>query len=239
MNTYRKNTTIAGLLYITATVAGFLSLGLSEPVRDAQNVLASVVANANDVKIASLLVMLMALSLAMVPIVLYPILRRHNEVLAIGYVVFRGALETIVGLLTPAMWLLLLSLGKLYAQAGDSAATAFQAQGAHLQKAGELSGLLGIVFCLGALMFYTVLYQSRLVPRWLSVWGLMAVVPYLAAEALGLFGLVDPLSTTAVLMHIPLALQEMVLAVWLIVKGFNPAALAAQPVQVAGVGRGR
>jgi hypothetical protein len=71
------------------------------------------------------------------------------------------------------------------------------------------------------------LVQSRLVPRWLSVWGLAAVIPYLAAEFLALFALLDPLSATASLLHIPLAVQEMVLAVWLIVKGFSPSALAA------------
>jgi hypothetical protein len=172
----------------------------------------------------------------MVPIVLYPVLRRYNEVLALGYVVFRGALETIGYFVTPVIWLLLLDVGQLYAQAGDAAAAGFQAQGALLLKAGELSSLTGIVFCLGALMFYAVLYQSRLVPRWLSVWGLAAVIPYLAAAALALFALLDPLSTTATLMQIPLALQEMVLAVWLIVKGFNPSALVSVPARQPSLG---
>ena len=71
-------------------------------------------------------------------------------------------------------------------------------------------------------MFYAVLYRSRLVPRWISVWGLAALVPYLAAEFLAVFALLDPMSSTASLLYIPLAVQEMVLAVWLIVKGFNP-----------------
>ena len=150
-----------------------------------------------------------------------------REVLALGYVVFRGALETVGCLVTAAIWLLLLALGQLYVQAGAPAASGFQAQGALLLKAGVMSSLAGIVFCLGALMFYAVLYQSRLVPRWISVWGLAALIPYLAAEFLALFALLDPLSATASLLFIPLAVQEMVLAVWLIVKGFSPAALAA------------
>lgn len=227
MNTYRKTAIIAGVLYIIGTVAGILSLALSAPVRDGQDLLTSVAANANQVRIATLLVLLMGLSLAMVPIVLYPILRRYNEVLAIGYVVFRGALETVGCFVTPVIWISLLALGQLYTQAGDSAAAGFQAQGALLLKAGALSSLGAIVFCLGALMFYAVLYQSRLVPRWISVWGLAAVIPYLAAESLALFALLDPLSATASLLHIPMALQEMVLAVWLIVKGFKPSAIAA------------
>ena len=231
MNTYRKNAIIAGVLYIIGTVAGILSLVLSAPLRDAENLLTSVAANANQVRIATLCVLLMGLSLAMIPIVLYPILRRYNEVLALGYVVFRGALETVGCFVTPVIWLLLLALGQLNAQAGDSAASGFQAQSALLLKAGELSSLAGIVFCLGALMFYTVLYQSRLVPRWISVWGLAAVIPYLAAESLALFALLDPVSVTASFLQIPLAVQEMVLAVWLIVKGFNPSAIASAPAR--------
>ncbi len=227
MKTYRSNAIIAGVLYIIGTVAGILSLVLSQPVRDAQDSLAGVAANANQVIFATLFVLLMGLSLAMVPVVLYPILRKFNEVLALGYVIFRGALETVTYFVTAVAWLLLLALGQLYVQTGASAAPAYQASGALLLKAGEISSLTGIVFCLGALMFYAVLYQSKLVPRWLSVWGLAALIPYLAAEVLALFALLDPLSTTASLLHIPLAVQEMVLAVWLIVKGFSPSALAA------------
>jgi len=231
MNTYRSNTIIAGVLYIIGTVAGILSLALSAPVRDAQNVLISVAANANQVRIAALFVMLMGLSLAMVPIVLYPVLRRFNEVLALGYVVFRGALETVTYFVTAIGWLLLLALSQLYVQTGAPAASSFQASGALLLKAGELSFLTGIVFCLGALMFYAVLYQSRLVPRWISVGGLAALIPFLAAEFLALFALLDPLSAIGGLLHIPLAVQEMVLAVWLIVKGFSPAAIASVPAR--------
>jgi hypothetical protein len=224
MNTYRSNAILAGVLYIIGTVAGILSLVLSAPVRDTQDSLTSAAANANQVIVATLFVLLMGLSLAMVPVVLYPILRRYNEVLALGYVVFRGALETVTYFVTAISWLLLLALSQLYVQAGAPAAPGFQVSGALLLK---ISSLTGIVFCLGAVMFYAVLYQSRLVPRWISVWGLAALIPSLAAEFLALFALLDPLSATASLLHIPLAVQEMVLAVWLIVKGFSPSALAA------------
>ena len=100
-------------------------------------------------------------------------------------------------------------------------------------KAGGGSSFAGIVFCLGALMFYVVLYRSRLVPRWITVWGLAALVPYLAAEFLALFALLDPMSSTAILLYIPMAVQEMVLAVWLIVKGFNSPAVAPGAAKTA------
>jgi hypothetical protein len=225
MNTYRTNATIAGVLYIIGTVAGFTSLTLSQPLRAAGDPLAGAAASANQVTFAALCVLLMCLSLAMVPVVLYPVLRRHSQVLALGYVVFRGALETVAGLVAPIAWLLLVTMGQSYVQAGAMAASGSQAIGALLMEAGGATPL-GLVFCLGALMFYAVLYRSRLVPRWISVWGLAALVPYLAAEFLAVFAILDSMSSTSVLFHIPLALQEMVLAVWLIVKGFNAPAVA-------------
>jgi hypothetical protein len=232
MKTYRKSAVIAGVLYIIGTIAGVLSLAFSGPIRVEQDVLASIAANAGQVRIAILCVLVMGLSLAMVPIVLYPILKRFNSVLAIGYVVFRGALETVGCFVTPVIWFLLLALGQLNAQAGDLTSS-FQAQGALLVQAGELSSLAGIVFCLGAAMFYTVLYQSKLVPRWLAGWGLVAVIPYLAAESLALFAILGLMSGMASLLCVPMALQEMVLAVWLIVKGFSPAALASMSTTTA------
>ena len=85
-----------------------------------------------------------------------------------------------------------------------------------------------IVFNLGALMFYYLLYQSKLVPRFLSVWGLVGVTLSLAAGLLAMFGLVILLSTISILLVLPIALNEIVLAVWLIVKGFNSSAIASE-----------
>lgn len=226
MNTYRTNAAIAGALYIIGTAAGILSLTLSQPLRDARDPLAVAAANANQLIGAALCVLLMCLSLALVPVVLYPVLRKYGEVLALGYVVFRGALETVIGLMAPIAWLLLVAMGRSYVPPAAAAASGFQTSGALLLKVGENSSLTGIVFCLGALMFYALLYRSRLVPRWISVWGLAALVPYLAAAFLTLFALLDPMSSTAMLLYSALALQEMVMAVWLIVKGFNPSASA-------------
>src|SRR6476620_11167186 len=233
MNTYRTNATLAGVLYIIGTVAGITGLALSEPLRAGGDFLAGAAANANQVIVAAFFTLLMGLALALVPVVLYPVLRRHSEVLALGYVVFRGALETVAYFATAIAWVLLPALGQLYVQAGAAAAAGFQASGALLLKAGEIGSLFSIVFCLGGLMFYVVLDRSRLVPRWITVWGLAALVPYLAADVLAVFALLDSMSSTAMLMQLPLAVQEMVLAVWLIAKGFNGSAVAPQAASPA------
>jgi hypothetical protein len=119
--------------------------------------------------------------------------------------------------------LLLVPVGEEYVKASGADVSGYRAVGTLLKKAPDYMGSVGtFVFLIGAVMFYTVLYQSKLVPRWLSGWGLLAIVPYLAAAILAIFGVIDSLSTSYALLDAPLGVQEMVLAIWLIVKGFNP-----------------
>ena len=92
---------------------------------------------------AALFILLMGLSLAMVPVFMYPTLRKHSEVLALGYVVFRSALETVTYFVTAISWLLLLALGQSYVQAGIAAASGYQASGALLLQAGESTLVTG------------------------------------------------------------------------------------------------
>ncbi len=125
--------------------------------------------------------------------------------------------------------LLLVSFSQVYVQAGAADASNFQAVGTLLRKAVEIcTTTTAIVFPLGALMFYAVLYQANLIPRWISVWGLIGVALHLVATGLlGMFGLIGQLSTIQVVVALPIFFQEMVMAVWLIVKGFNASAIAS------------
>jgi len=83
-------------------------------------------------------------------------------------------------------------------------------------------------FCLGAAMYYYVLYRSRLIPRWLSAWGLAGLALLFSMVLSIAFGESSSgPSGMQLLLAIPIGLQEMVLAVWLIVKGFSRTALAS------------
>lgn len=235
MNTYRKTAIGVGILYIVGTVAGILSLVVVGSVLDAPISLDQISANAYAVTLGALFVLTMGLALAMVPVLMYPILKKHNQVLALGYVVFRGALETGIYIAMTISWLLLVNISQAYVQSGASVSSGSQALGVFVLNGHDsIRSVLEIVFPLGALMFYTVLYQSRLIPRWLSGWGFIAAIVWLAAGLLGTFRLIDPLSSTQLVLSVPIGVQEMVMAVWLIVKGFNSAAIASgsAPVEV-------
>jgi hypothetical protein len=237
MNVYRITAIAVGVLYIIGTAAGILSVSVALPIVDAPDDLVQSSANANQVIFGALLVLTMGLALAMVPVLMYPILKTYNQVLALGYVVFRGALETVTYMAMAISWLVLINASQSYVQSGVPAASGLQALGALVLAAQDsIRSILEIVFPLGALMFYAVLYQSKLIPRWLSDWGLIAAVVWLAAGLLGMFQLIAPMSAPQLVLSLPIALQEMVLAVWLIVKGFNADAIAAGSSQ-AGVAR--
>jgi hypothetical protein len=125
--------------------------------------------------------------------------------------------------------LLLTTLSQEFVKAGAPDSSYFQTSGALIVAVrdwmGDVAGLLA--FGLGALMYYYIFYQTKLVPRWLSGWGLIGIILIIVTGMLVMFRVIGPMSTTQVALAVPIAVQEMVLAVWLIVKGFNSSAIAS------------
>lgn len=231
MNAYKNSAIIIGILFIIATVAPLLSVPFSGFIPDDPEYLINISANQNQVIIGSLLEFIMCLAIAGIAIWAYPILKKHNEGLALGYVGFR-LIEGILLLVAVIGLLSTLTLSQEFIKAGAPAGSYFQSSGTLLLAVRDWGGQLGsIVFGLGALMFYYLLYRSRLVPRWLSIWGLIGAPLALAEGLTSMFGLFDSLSMGTILLSIPIAINEMVLAVWLIVKGFNSSAVASLPAE--------
>ncbi|MFC1893475.1 DUF4386 domain-containing protein [Chloroflexota bacterium] len=226
MNTYRKTAIIVGGLYIIGTVAGILSVVFTSTILNAPDFLERAFANQSQIIIGALFVLMMGISLALIPVLLFPILKKQNEAMALGYVVFRGALETVTYIIAAISWLLLLPLSQEYVKGIPLAAPYFQTFATLLRGIGDLP-MTVFVFSLGALILYSLLYQSKLIPRWLSVWGLIAIVLHLTTGFLILFGLQTSFDTSNLVMNFPIFLQEMVMAVWLIVKGFNQSAIVS------------
>jgi hypothetical protein len=213
----RKAAVWIGVLYVIGTVALILSWVVTDAVLSGPAYLAQVAAQPNQLAIGALLVLAAGVALAMVPVVFWPVGRRYNETLAMGYVVFRGAVETVIYIVGALGWLLLIPLST-QPDAAPLAGLVRTADPVIWEQVGV------IPFAIGALMFSTVLYQSRLVPRWLSTWGLVGAALYLVPSFGSMFGL------SLGFFMAPLALQEMVMAVWLIARGFNRDAIAAARV---------
>lgn len=205
----RNTATIIGVLFIIGTASGALSAAVTGSIIGAPDYLARVATHQSQMTLGALLILTMGFALSMVPVVFYPVARRYSEVLAMGYVVFRGALEGVTYIVS--------ALGGLALVALSTQSVATVGPIAELAKGVLANPMTDFAFVFGALIFYYVLYSSRLVPRWLSVWGLVGAVLYIGPVLFRLSGL------SFDYLYGPLFLQEMVMAVWLIVKGFEPA----------------
>ena len=94
MNTYRKTAVIVGILFIIGTVSGILSGVVTVPIMADSTYPLNISARETQWFIGTLLILVMGFPLAMIPVLLYPIFKKHNQVLALGAVLFRGIFET-------------------------------------------------------------------------------------------------------------------------------------------------
>ena len=235
LGTYRKTTVIVGILFIIGTVSGILAGVVTAPIRAGSTYPLNISASETQWIVGTLFTLLMGLSLAMVPVLLYPIFKKHNEVLAFGSVLFRGVLEQVGETLLVISMFLLLTVSEIHGKTGAANASNFQTLGSMLINAGHwIQNINGIVFSVGTLMFFVLFYQTRLIPRWLSGWGIIGAVLYPIAIIVSMLSplhLAPDVGVGIGLLLVPTAIQEMVFAVWMIVKGFKPTAIAPEPAR--------
>jgi hypothetical protein len=230
MREHKAAATTAGILYIIGTVAGILSKAVAYfPVRNADDPLAYAAKHSDAVATGALLVLVMGLSLAFIPVVLFPVLRRVDEVLATGYLIIRGAVETAIYVILAIATLILVPLAETMSAGPGTASPAGVRLGTLVIDSDGASTMLTLVFCLGAVLFYVLLYRSRIVPSWITLWGFVGIPLYAAAYVLAMYGAIDGNSSAQNLLQLPLGVQEMVLAVWMIARGFHPAAVSTTP----------
>jgi hypothetical protein len=232
MNTYRKNAVMAGVLYFLGTVFGVLSnviggealssLSLGKPLVGV-DILSLAAANSSRITGGTFLILMMGISLMAMTVFLYPIFRKDSEELAMGLVLFRGALEGTFYFISILGDLALVVLGNEYIATGANSAALHSLGNVLYQFQVRLAPIGPIFFLIGAMCLYLSFYRTRLIPRWLSVWGFIAVATSMASALLKFFHLDTGIGLYLEMVMFP---QELVMAVWLIVKGFNPKAIA-------------
>jgi len=165
MCTYRKTAVIVGILFIIGTVSGILAGVFTAPIRAGAAYPLNVDAGETQWMIGTLLALLMGLTLAMVPVLLYPIFRKHSEALAFGAVLFRGVLEAVCEMLLVISMFLLLTISEIYGRAGAADASGFRTLSSMLIAAGEWIQLIGgIAFSVGTLMIFALFYVKGFTP---------------------------------------------------------------------------
>lgn len=229
MNSERKTAIVAGALFIIATVASLMGSSFTGPILGASDYLTSISVNGTPIMVGALLSFIAAAASSGIAISLYPVLRKHNEGLALGSVGFR-LIEGVFYMVGDVCLLSLVTVSQEYVSAASQGTYYFQTLSHLLLTVHDLAGFVfGVLaFGVGALMYYYIFYQTRLIPRWLSVWGLVAILLLLAASLLTLFdGEPFSISGNLIVLALPIALQEMVMAVWLIAKGFDSSAIVS------------
>jgi hypothetical protein len=237
MNTYRKNAVLAGVLYFMGTIFGVLgatiggevltSLISGNPLASV-DILSLVAVNSSQLTWGAFLTFMMGISLVAMTVFLYPVMRKASRELAMGMVLFRGALEGIFYFLTTLSILTLVAVGNQYIATGADSVV-LQTMGKVLYQFETLKApVSSIIFLIGATCIYLTFYRTRLIPRWISVWGFIAVVTSMVSALMNFFHMDPGIGFYLEMVMFP---QELVMAVWMIVKGFNPSAMAALPAK--------
>jgi hypothetical protein len=236
MDSNRRTALTAGTLLIAATAATLLGTAIAQPIVTGTGYLTRISENMTRVSAGGLLELIAAGTSVGVAISLYPVLKRWSGTLALGAVVFR-AIEAVMYTVGAVSMLCLLDVAHGFTQAASADRGSFQAIGDSLLALRNEATLAGVfAFALGGLMYYSVLYRSRLIPRWMSAWGIAAELPMLVACLSALFRH-NPVTSYTVLI-LPIAVQEIVMAFWLMATGFRsavPQAAMPQTATVAGV----
>jgi len=229
MDMYRRSGIVTGILFIAADAASFLTF-VAKPFLDASDFLAKIPANEIAVLAGALLVFIMGWADAGIGISMYPVLRRHNEGIALGAAAFR-IIDGVFHCISAVLILLLVTLSRELITAGPAALAQFQSLGTLLREGrtwvGDVAALPA--WCIGAFLYYALFFKTRLVPRWLSAWGLAGIILTMTGSILVLFRQVAHLSTVQMLLYLPVAVQEIVLAAWLIARGYNRSAVTSRP----------
>jgi len=227
MDSDRQTAIIVGVLFITATVMLFIGGIVYNPILGSPDYLDNAYPNRTIVIIGILLEFIIVPAMLLIPVFLFPILKKHNEALALGYVGFRF-LEVVLEAFDLIFKLSLINVSQDYLNRGGMDASYFQNIGSSIQSVSDWTfSIYVVVFALGALILYSVLYKSKLIPRFISAWGFIAAAFMLTGTVLIMVGMFAGISELGLnlIFATPIAVQEMVMAVWLIVKGFNPSAL--------------
>lgn len=216
----RSTETTTGVLFIIATLFGAISLAFSGSLTS-PDYLVEIYQSRTQVALGIFFVVIMTVAIFAIPIVLAPILRPFGEVFTVAYIVLRS-LESVAYVLLIIGRLMLISLSQEFVVSESPVQASFELLGGLLQDLEtQIGTVITIFFGLGALVFYQLLWTSRLLPRWLSGWGFVGAVLTCVAAILGVFDVLSENLLVFAALWVPILINELVLAGWLILKGFD------------------
>ncbi len=226
MITSKTSARITGALFILGTVPMITAMLVFGQHLSSTDILSAVAAHRSSTLVVALALIVMGTACSGIGISLYPTLKSHSEGWAAGAMGLR-VVEGTLQIASAVGFFALVAVSQEFVKAGSPADSFFQPAGAAIRAINDwTSNIYGLPFGIAALIYYTIFYRTGLVPRWLSVWGLAGIILMLVSVSGNLLGAMDASSPAGTLLCLPILAQELVLAVWLIAKGYSSPANA-------------
>jgi hypothetical protein len=224
----KKSAQIVGVLFILAALTAIIGLNLYNPILKNPDYLIQGSEHANQVILGALMELILVVSAIGTATTMFPFLRKYNETIALWHVCFRF-LEGIIITVGVISVLSLLTLSREFVATGAQDIASFQASGILLKAVHDWTFMLGPLFMLGinTMMYSYIFYKSKLVPKFISILGMSGATMVFICAMLVMFGVIQQISVIGGILALPVAANEMILAVWLIVKGFDESAIAS------------
>lgn len=219
MNKLRKTYLFTGILYLSVFALGILSIA---PAIDHPEYLVKAAGNASEIYKSTTAQSTMVIVYMLIALLLFPSLKKGSRFLAVSYIGFR-ILAVICLTASVFSMLNLLELSQNFVAQGSANLDYFQKLGNALQRERDLFNHVGMIIslCISNVLMNIILFRFRLIPRWLSSWGLAGAGFAICASLLILLNYLKVLSSTYMLLNVPTGLQEVVFAFWLIFTGLK------------------
>lgn len=222
----RRTSRVAGILFLITFAASIPAVLLYGHVLSDPNYIIGAGANAN-VAFAAFLEIILAVAGIGTAVVLFPVVRRQNEGVGLGYIASR-TLESTVIVMGAISLLSIVTLREAFAGSGGADAAAFVVAGKSLVAFHDWTFLLGPAFCAGignGLLLGWLMYRSGLVPKGWAILGLVGGTLAVATATAVLFGLYEQVSAPSFIATIPEIIWEGFLGFYLLFKGFKPCSI--------------
>ena len=216
MNNYKTTARVVGMVYLAGFVAGIAGNTIIQTILGAPNHLSIVSAHSSTLAIGALLWLIAVAGDVAHGVLMFPILKQHNERTAVGYLAFRIVDAVFIAVMVLFI-LLQIPLGSEYLKTAGAETYHLHALSTISVKASQFAydiamstlGIAGLILCCS-------FYRTTLIPRWVTAWGFVGYAIIFCGMISEMMG-----SGLGLLSSIPGGLWEVFVGVWLIVKGFN------------------
>jgi hypothetical protein len=227
---YRRTAILVASLWLLTAIGAIVGALVINPVINAPDYLTTVFPKSATITFGMLAWLVNDIGIVFIGLLMFPILRKKSESMALGYVSMR-IFESVLMIVGVVLGMMLIPLSQEFVKSGAANVSSFQAIGSVLKQGGSwfLNTMQLLFLGLGGMIITSMLYQTKLVPRFLSIWGFIGYTLLLPAFIVALFGILDPTpGGPGTMLALPAAIWEIILMpVWLYAKGFNPAGLTS------------